>query len=99
MAVPARGRGSGHGTDGAGLEAGVGSVGAVLEAGAPETGRGDQDERQAAPVPSQIQPRAAWAKERLRRRRTADQTAGSAGTGVELRAGCGAAAVAPCVAA
>src|SRR6266566_2543018 len=94
MAMPARGGGSGHGIDGAVLEAGVGSVGAVLAARAPEAGGGQKDVRQAAPVPSQIQPRAAWAKERLRRRGTADQTAGGTGTGVEHRAGCRAAAVA-----
>src|SRR5260370_36783753 len=94
MAVPDGGRGSGDGIDGAVLEAGVGSVGAVLEAGAPEAGGGDQDVRHAAPVPSQVQPRAAGAKERLRRRRADDQTAGGAGTGVELRAGSGTAVVA-----
>src|SRR5260370_29213603 len=94
MAMPARGGGSGHGIGGAVLEAGVGSVGAVLAACASEAGGGQKDVRQAAPVPSQIQPWAAWAQERLRRRGTADQTAGSAGTGVELRAGCRAAAVA-----
>src|ERR1700688_1927647 len=94
MAGPAGGGGSSDGIDRAVLEAGMGSVGAVLEACAPEPGRGDQDVRHAAPVPGQIQPRAAGAKERLRRRRTDDQTAGGARVGIELRAGSGAAAVA-----
>src|ERR1039457_6398989 len=73
MAGPAGGRGSSHGIDRAVLEAGVGNAGAVLEAGAPKAGGGQQDVRHAASVPSQVQPRAAWAKERFRRRRTDDQ--------------------------
>src|SRR5260370_37636605 len=93
MAGPAGGRGSGDGIDGAVLEAGVGSAGAVLAASAAEAGGSDQDVGHAAPVPSPFQPRTAGAKERLRRRRTDAQTAGGAGTGIEVRAGCGAAAV------
>src|ERR1019366_4069163 len=94
MAGPAGGRRSSHGIDRAVLEAGVGNTGAVLEAGAPEAGGGPPDGRHAAPVPSQEQPRAAWAKERSRRRRTDDQAVGGARTGAELRAGSGTAALA-----
>src|SRR5665811_107928 len=94
MAGRAGGRRSSHGIDRAVLEAGVGSAGAVLEASASEAGGGQQDVRHAASVPSQEQPRAAWAKERFRRWRTDDQAAGGAGTGVELRAGSGTAALA-----
>src|ERR1035437_5527725 len=94
MSGPAGGRGSRHGIDGAVLEAGMGIAGAVLEASAPEAGGRHAHLRNAAPVPSQVQSRAAWAKGRLRRRRTDDQTADGAGTGIELRAGSGAAAVA-----
>src|SRR5450432_53943 len=94
MAGAAGGRRSSHGIDRTVLEAGVGSAGAVLEASTPEAGGGQQDVRHAAPVPSQVQPRAAWAKERFCRRRTDDQAAGGAGTGFELRTGCGTAALA-----
>src|ERR1017187_2193229 len=94
MASAAGGRGSSHGIDRTVLETGVGSAGAVLEAGAPEARGGRQDVRRAAPMPCQIQPRAARAEERLRRRRTDDQTAGGAGAGFELRTGCGTAPVA-----
>src|ERR1019366_8538679 len=94
MAGAAGGRGSSHGIDRTVLETGVGSAGAVLEAGAPEARGGHQDVRRAAPMPCQIQPRAARAEERLRRRRTDDQTAGGAGVGFELRTGCGTAPVA-----
>src|ERR1035441_8851562 len=94
MAGAAGGRGSSYEIDRAVLEAGVGSTGAVLEARAPEAGGGRPDVRHAASVPDQIQPRAARAKERVRRRRTEDQTAGGAGTGFELRAGSGTTALA-----
>src|ERR1017187_3446631 len=94
MAGPAGGRGSRHGIDRAVLETGVGSAGAVLEAGAPEARGSRQDVRRAALMPGQVQPRAARAKELLRRRRTDDQPAGGAGAGFELRTGCGTAAVA-----
>src|ERR1035437_7842686 len=94
MAGPAGGRRSSHGIDRAVLEAGVGSAGAVLEASASEAGGGQSDVRHAAPVPSQEQPRAARAKERFRRRRTDGQAVGSARTGLELRAGTGAATLA-----
>ena len=59
-----------------------------------QAGGGQQDVRHAAPGPSQVQPRAARAKERFRRRRTDDQAAGGAGTGFELRAGSRTAALA-----
>src|ERR1035438_5825881 len=94
MAGPAGGRGSSHGIDRAVLEAGVGRAGAGLEARAPEAGGSQQDVWHVAPVPSQEQPRAARAKERLRRRRTDDQTVGGARAGSELRAGSGTAALA-----
>src|SRR6187397_117824 len=87
-------RRSSHGIDGAVLEARVGSAGAALEASAPTAGWGQQEVRHTAPVPSQVQPRAARAKERFRRRRTDDQADGGAGTGFELRAGSGTAALA-----
>jgi hypothetical protein len=89
-----RGRGSSNGIDRAVLEAGMGGTGVVLEAGAGAAGRGNQDVRQAALVPGQIQPGAARTKERFRRRRTDDQTADGAGTGFELCTGSGTAAVA-----
>lgn len=94
MAGPAGGRGSSDGIDRTVLETGMGSAGAVLEAGAREARRGHQDVRHAAFMPGQIQPRAARAEERLRRRRTDDQTAGGAGAGFELCAGSGTAALA-----
>src|SRR2546422_9110895 len=94
MAGRAGGGRSSDGIDGAVLEAGMGSAGTILEACPPEGGGGRQDVRQVASVPSQVQPGAARAKERLRRRRAVAQTAGSAGTGVELRARSPAAAVA-----
>src|ERR1017187_7058579 len=94
MAGPAGGRGSSHGIDCTVLETGMGSAGEVLEAGAPEARRGRQDVRHAALMPSQIQSRAARAEERFRRRRTDDQTAGGAGVGFELCAGCRTAALA-----
>src|SRR6266581_9038734 len=91
MAGGTGGRRSSHGIDRAVLEAGMGSVGAVLEALAPAAGGGRQDERYAAPVPSQKQPRAAWEKERFWRWRTDDQAVGGGRTAMELRAGSGAA--------
>src|SRR5258708_557851 len=87
-------RGSSNGINRAVLEAGMGNAGAVLEAGAAAAGRGYQDVRQAALVPGQIQPGAAREKERFRRRRTDDQTAGGTGTGFKLCTGSGTAAVA-----
>src|SRR5674476_1523490 len=94
MAGPAGGRRSGHGIDRTVLEAGVGNVGAVLEARAPAAGGSQPDVRYAAPVPSQEQPWAAREKERFPRRRKDGQATGGAGTGFELRAGCGTAALA-----
>src|ERR1700737_3297109 len=84
MAGRVGGRGSSHGIDGAVLEAGVGNAGALLEASAPEARRGGEDVRYAALGPGQEQPRAEREEERLRRRRTDDQTAGGAGIGFEL---------------
>src|ERR1700686_2536755 len=94
MAGTAGGRRSSHGIDRAVLEAGVGGTGTVLEASAPAAGGGHEDVRHAAPVPSQEQPRTAWAKERFRGRRADGQTAGGARAGSELRAGSGPAALA-----
>src|ERR1035441_6288419 len=94
MAGPAGGRRSSHGIDRTVLEAGVGSAGVVLEGGAPAAGGGPRDARHTAPVPGQEQSRAAWAQERLRRRRTDDQAVGGARAGSELRAGSPTAALA-----
>src|ERR1017187_291322 len=94
MAGAAGGRRSRHGIDHAVLEAAVGHAGAVLEAGAAATGGGQPDVRYPTPVPSQEQPRTARAKERFSRRRKDGQATGGAGTGAELRAGPGAAALA-----
>src|SRR5258708_32302786 len=96
MAGPAGGRGSGDGIDGAVLEAGVGSAGAVLAASAAEAGGSDPDVGHAAPAPSQFQPRAAGAKERLRRRRADAQTAAGARTDGDLRTRCRSPAVDQC---
>src|SRR5688572_26123188 len=99
MADRARGRGSSHGIDRAILETGVGSIGALLEAGARKARWDHAYFGDAAPMPSQIQSRTAGEKERFRRQRTDDQTAGGAGVGVELCAGSGTASVANCNAA
>src|SRR5260370_34084435 len=92
MACRAGSRGSSNGIDRAILEAGMGSAGAELEAGAAAAGRGYQDFRQAALVPGQIQPGTAREKERFRRQRKDDQTAGGTGAGFKLCAGAGTAA-------
>src|SRR5450432_3725574 len=94
MAGPTRGGGDRDGIDRPVLEVSLGGTGAVLETGAAATGRGIQDVRQTAPVPSQIQPWAAGTQERLCRRGTDDQTLGGAGTDIEFRAGTGTAAMA-----
>src|SRR5256885_5076031 len=94
MATRARGRGSGHGIDGAILETGLGSAGTVLETDAPETGRRRPEVGNTASGAGAVQSRAAGAQERFPRCRTSGQAAGGPGIDFELCARCRTASVA-----
>src|SRR5260221_315501 len=94
MAARARGRGSGHGIDGAILEAGLGSTGTVLEADLPEAGRRTPYIGNAASGAGAIESRAPGTQEGFPRCRTAGEAARGPGTDAELCARCRAASVA-----
>lgn len=84
LAARTAGRRSGDGIDGAILEAGLGSAGEVLAAPRPEAGGGPSDLGSVASGAGAIEPRAAGAQERFRRRRALGQAAGGQRTDLEL---------------
>src|SRR6267142_6369376 len=94
MAARARGRGSGHGIDGAILETGVGSAGTALETATPEAGRRKPEVGNAAFGAGAIQSRTAGTQEGFPRCRTPGEAAGGPGIDSELCARCRAAFVA-----
>src|ERR1700731_2330146 len=94
MAARARGRGSGHGINGAILETSLGSTGTVLEADTREAGRRRPDIGKAASGTGAVEPRAAGAQEGFPRCRTAGETAGGPGADLEFCARCRAASMA-----
>src|SRR6516164_11761428 len=94
MVARARGRGSGHGIDGAILETRVGSTGTVLETATPKAGGRKPDVRNAASGAGAIEPWAARTQERFSGCRTPGEAAGGPGIDSELCARCRAASVA-----
>src|ERR1700751_2514953 len=94
MAARARGRGSGHGIDGAILETRVGSAGTVLETNTPEAGRRKSEVRNVAFGAGAVQSRATGTQEGFPRCRTSGEAAGGPGIDSELCARCRAASVA-----
>ncbi len=94
MAARARGRGSGHGIDGAILETGVGSAGTALETATPEAGRRKPEVGNSAFGTGAIQSRTAGAQEGFPRCRTPGEAAGGSGINSELCARYRAASVA-----
>src|SRR5258708_24693946 len=94
MASRARGRGRGHGIDGAILEAGVGSAGTALETATPEAERRKPEVGNAAFGAGAIQSRTAGTHEGFPRCRTPGEAAGGPGIDPELCARYRAASVA-----
>src|SRR5713226_2930290 len=94
MAARARGRGSGHGIDGAILETSLGSTGTVLETAPREAGRRKPEGGNVAFGAGAVQSWAAGTQEGFPRCRTLGEAAGSPGTNSELCARYRAASVA-----
>src|ERR1700736_1463801 len=94
MAAPARGRGSGHGIDGAILETRLGNTGTVLEAATPAAGRRLPDVGNAASGPGGVESRAAGTKKGFPRCRTLGEAVGGSGIESELCTRCRTAVVA-----
>src|SRR5438094_357268 len=84
MAARARGRGSGHGIDGAILETGVGSAGTALETATPEAGRRKPEVGNSAFGTGAIQSRTAGTQEGFPRCRTPGEAAGGSGIDSEF---------------
>src|SRR5215470_674280 len=94
MAARARGRGSGHGINGAILETRVGSAGKILETDMREAGRRKTEVGNVTLGAGTVQSRTTGTQEGFRRRRTLGEAAGGPGIGFELCARCRAASLA-----